>query len=104
MRKNLWRDERWHWDDTGVYSDQSHGGFYTQDEIREIVAYATKKHITIVPEIDMPGHAMAAIAAYPWLVSTGERIKVPSPLVASVYFLYCNEFFVWKNRIKKHKS
>ncbi len=80
LRKNLWRDERWHWDDTGVYSDQSHGGFYTQDEIREIVAYATKKHITIVPEIDMPGHAMAAIAAYPWLVSTGERIKVPSSL------------------------
>ena len=42
-----------------------YGGFYTQDEIREVVEYAKKRHITIVPEIDMPGHMAAAIAAYP---------------------------------------
>ncbi|AHF90894.1 beta-N-acetylhexosaminidase [Opitutaceae bacterium TAV5] len=42
-----------------------YGGFYTQDQIREIVAYAAERHITVVPEIDMPGHASAAIAAYP---------------------------------------
>ncbi|MFM7181962.1 MAG: beta-N-acetylhexosaminidase [Verrucomicrobiales bacterium] len=42
-----------------------YGGFYTQDEIREIVAYAKARHITVVPEIEMPGHAAAAIAAYP---------------------------------------
>ena len=42
-----------------------HGGFYTQDEIRDIVAYAAARHITVVPEIEMPGHAAAAIAAYP---------------------------------------
>lgn len=44
-----------------------YGGFYTQDQIKEIVAYAKDRHITIVPEIDMPGHMAAAITAYPWL-------------------------------------
>ena len=44
-----------------------HGGFYTQDDIREIVDYAAERHITIVPEIDIPGHSTAAIAAYPEL-------------------------------------
>lgn len=43
----------------------SYGGFYTQEEIKEIVAYAKSKHVTIVPEIEMPGHALAALAAYP---------------------------------------
>ena len=42
-----------------------YGGFYTQDDIREIVAYATERHINIVPEIEMPGHAVAALSAYP---------------------------------------
>lgn len=44
-----------------------YGGFYTQEEIREVVAYAAQRHITVVPEIEMPGHASAAIAAYPEL-------------------------------------
>ncbi|RYZ16599.1 MAG: beta-N-acetylhexosaminidase, partial [Sphingobacteriales bacterium] len=44
-----------------------YGGFYTQDEIKEVVAYAALRHITVVPEIEMPGHASAAIAAYPVL-------------------------------------
>ncbi|WP_116810789.1 family 20 glycosylhydrolase [Steroidobacter cummioxidans] len=44
-----------------------YGGFYSQDQVRDIVAYAAARHITIVPEIDMPGHASAAIAAYPKL-------------------------------------
>jgi len=44
-----------------------YGGFYTQEEIREVVAYAAQRHITVVPEIEMPGHASAAIAAYPGL-------------------------------------
>jgi len=44
---------------------QNHGGFYTQNEIREVVSYAKKLHITVVPEIEMPGHSVAAIAAYP---------------------------------------
>ncbi len=44
-----------------------HGGFYTQDDIREIVEYASRRHVNIVPEIELPGHSSAAIAAYPWL-------------------------------------
>ena len=53
-----------------------HGGFYTQAEVREIVAYAAERHITVVPEIEMPGHAQAAIAAYPELGCTGEKLEV----------------------------
>ncbi len=45
----------------------AHGGFYTQEQAREIVAYAAARHVTVVPEIEMPGHAQAAIAAYPSL-------------------------------------
>ncbi len=51
-------------------NDTPHGGFYTQDDLREIVAYAAERQITVVPEIDIPGHAQAAIAAYPELGNT----------------------------------
>lgn len=44
-----------------------HGGFYTQEQMKELIAYAAERHIEIVPEIDVPGHSVAAIAAYPWL-------------------------------------
>ncbi|MGE0020312.1 MAG: beta-N-acetylhexosaminidase [Draconibacterium sp.] len=54
-----------------------HSGFYTQEQIKEIIEYATERHIEIVPEIEMPGHAMAAIAAYPWLGVLGTTIEVP---------------------------
>jgi len=50
--------------------DQPHGGYYTQDDLREIVAYAADRHITVVPEIDLPGHSQAAITAYPELGNT----------------------------------
>ncbi|MFR0352883.1 beta-N-acetylhexosaminidase [Streptomyces sediminimaris] len=53
-----------------LWEDKPHGGFYTQDDIREIVAYAAERHITVVPEIDLPGHSQAAIAAYPELGNT----------------------------------
>lgn len=49
------------------YRIEPHSGHYTQAEIAEVIAYAQKRHITIVPEVEMPGHASAAIAAYPWL-------------------------------------
>jgi hexosaminidase len=52
---------------TGIYDDERYGGFYTQEEIREVVDYAQKRHVTIIPEIEMPGHASAALAAYPEL-------------------------------------
>ena len=53
-----------------------HGGFYTQSDIREIVRYASDRHITVVPEIEMPGHAQAALAAYPEFGNTGEKLDV----------------------------
>ena len=61
-----------------VASPARYGGFYTQDEIRDIVRYAAQRYITIVPEIEMPGHAQAAIAAYPELGVTGQRPPVSS--------------------------
>ncbi|WP_432164776.1 beta-N-acetylhexosaminidase [Streptomyces sp. bgisy031] len=53
-----------------LWDDRPHGGFYTQDDIREIVAYAAERHIRVVPEIDVPGHSQAAISAYPELGNT----------------------------------
>ncbi|MFG3345655.1 beta-N-acetylhexosaminidase [Streptomyces sp. NPDC048018] len=53
-----------------LWNETPHGGFYPQDDIREIVAYAADRHISVVPEIDLPGHSQAAIAAYPELGNT----------------------------------
>ncbi|MFG2679028.1 beta-N-acetylhexosaminidase [Streptomyces sp. NPDC048392] len=53
-----------------LWEDKPHGGYYTREDIREIVAYAAERHITVVPEIDVPGHSQAAIAAYPELGNT----------------------------------
>lgn len=58
------------------YDGIRHGGYYTQDEIRDIIQYAADRYITIIPEIEMPGHAQAAIAAYPELGCTGEKVSV----------------------------
>ncbi|WP_299335612.1 family 20 glycosylhydrolase [uncultured Psychroserpens sp.] len=67
----------------GHYSDQPHqfdgkryGGFYTQEQVKAIVAYAESRHVTVIPEIELPGHAQAAIAAYPNLGCTGEQVEV----------------------------
>lgn len=62
---------------SGKTSGEPHGGFYSQEQIKDIVAYAADRHITIVPEFEMPGHASAAIAAYTWLGTAGEYIDVP---------------------------
>jgi hexosaminidase len=64
--------------DPATQRPRLYGGIYTQDQVREIVAYAAARHITIVPEIEMPGHASAAIAAYPELGVTGEPSVVPA--------------------------
>jgi hexosaminidase len=53
-----------------------HGGFYTQEQIRDLVAYAAGRYVTIIPEIEMPGHAGAALAAYPELSCTGGPFEV----------------------------
>ncbi|MFN3840467.1 MAG: beta-N-acetylhexosaminidase [Cyclobacteriaceae bacterium] len=54
-----------------VYDGQRYGGYYTQEEIKEVVAYAAQRYITIIPEIELPGHSQAALAAYPELGCTG---------------------------------
>jgi hexosaminidase len=60
-----------------IQSGEPHEGFYTQEQIREIVDYARERQITIVPEIEMPGHSTAAIASYPWLGTRKEKIEMP---------------------------
>ncbi|MFJ7202792.1 beta-N-acetylhexosaminidase [Streptomyces sp. NPDC098789] len=66
-----WRPRsRWGHRDSPLWNETPHGGFYTQDDIREIVAYAAERQVRVVPEIDLPGHAQAAIAAYPELGNT----------------------------------
>jgi hexosaminidase len=59
------------------YEHKRYGGFYTQEEAKEIVRYAAERGITVVPEIELPGHARAALAAYPELGCTGEQLPVP---------------------------
>ncbi len=67
-QKGAWRTEA---------DGSQHGGFYTKEEIRDIVAYAAQRHIKVIPEIELPGHSRAALAAYPWLGCTGEAMEVP---------------------------
>ena len=60
-----------------TYSVEKYGGFYTQEQIKEVVAYASNRFITVVPEIEMPGHSRAALAAYPQYSCTGKQLEVP---------------------------
>ena len=60
-----------------TYTVEKYGGYYTQEQIKEVVSYAAAQYITIVPEIEMPGHARAALAAYPQYSCTGEQQGVP---------------------------
>ncbi len=71
-----------------------HGGFYSQDDIREIVAYAAARFVTVVPEIDSPGHVQAAIAAYPELGITGEPLDVLTRWAINPNVLRINEYTV----------
>lgn len=61
---------------TDLYDNTPYGGFYTQEEAREIVRYAAKRYITVIPEIDMPGHMIGALTAYPELGCTGGPYEV----------------------------
>ncbi|MFG1954036.1 beta-N-acetylhexosaminidase [Micromonospora sp. NPDC048830] len=58
-----------------TFDGTPHGGFYSIDDLREIVAYAADRHITVVPEVDVPGHVRAVLAAYPHLGVTGETVQ-----------------------------
>lgn len=58
------------------YDGIPYGGYYTQKQIREIVRYAAERHIEVIPEIEMPGHGLGALTAYPWLGCRGENYEV----------------------------
>ena len=61
---------------SGQYDGTPYGGFYTQEQIKEVVAYAQERYITIIPEVDLPGHMLAALASYPELGCTGGPYEV----------------------------
>lgn len=91
-RVGAWRKEK----DGSIY-----GGFYTQAEIRDIVKYAAERHVTIIPEIELPGHSLAAIASYPWLSCTGEKVEV-TPEWGVFKDIYCagnEETFVFLEKV-----
>ncbi|MFK8274903.1 family 20 glycosylhydrolase [Capnocytophaga cynodegmi] len=89
-----WRvdQEEKHWNARSTNSPETkgtYGGFYTQEDIKEIVSYASERGITIIPEIEMPAHAMSAIAAYPELSCHKRPIGVPSGGVWPITDIYC---------------
>jgi len=89
-----WRldQEDAHWDGRKVTTPEdeaTYGGFYTQEDIKEIVAYANQKGVEVVPEIEMPAHVMSAIAAYPELSCFETPIGVPSGGVWPITEIYC---------------
>ena len=67
----------------------TYGGFYTQEEIKEVVAYAAERHINVVPEIEMPAHVSSALAAYPEYSCTGGPFTVPPGSVWPITDIYC---------------
>lgn len=73
------------------YDGKPYGGYYTQDEIREIVDYATRRQITIIPEIEMPGHSLAALASYPELACT------PGPFEVATRWGVFNDIYCTKD-------
>ena len=84
-QKGAWREgtgqESWdYFVGPAVEGKPRYGGFYTQDEVREIVEYAKTRYVTIVPEIEMPGHSLAALFAYPELSCSGTPFKKPGDL------------------------
>ena len=86
-----WRDER----------DGRYGGFYSQDDISEIVDFASKRCVTVIPEIEMPGHATAALAAYPEYSCTGGPFRVATTwgVFDDVYCVGNNRTFVFLETI-----
>lgn len=88
-----WRASRTeHWNDRAAQRSHElsdYGGFYTQEQVRGIVAYAQERGITIVPEIEMPGHSMAALATYPELSCSGGPFTVPTGQYWPITNLLC---------------
>ncbi|MHA1394905.1 MAG: beta-N-acetylhexosaminidase [Promethearchaeota archaeon] len=86
------------------FTNKPHGGFYTQEEIKEIIDYAKKRFITIVPEIEIPGHSQAAIAAYPNLTCFGDNFEVATTFGVKK-IVYCpgkdHVFEFWKDVLRE---
>jgi len=84
-----------------LFDGKRYGGYYTQDEVREIVQYAAARHITIIPEIEMPGHAMAALAAYPALGCTGGPYQTATfwGIFSDVYCAGNEETFIFLEKV-----
>ncbi len=96
-----WRDETVIGHNTPEYDGIGYGGFYTQDQAREIVRYAADRYITVVPEIEMPGHSVAALTAYPNLGCTGGPYEVKKNWGVSkdVYCAGKDETFVFLKNV-----
>jgi len=77
--------------DNQGFDGKPHGGFYSQADVKEIVQYASERFINVVPEIEMPGHAQAAIAAYPELGNTGEKLEVRTDWGVNKHIFNVNE-------------
>ncbi|MDD2278721.1 MAG: family 20 glycosylhydrolase [Bacteroidales bacterium] len=93
-RVGAWRVdmEDSNWNDRPLVNDPenaTYGGFYTQEQVREVVKYAAQRNITIMPEIEMPAHAMAALAGYPELSCTGENLGTPPGGVWPITHIFC---------------
>jgi hexosaminidase len=89
-------------DSTTAYGpDGRYGGFYNQDDVREIVAFAAARHITIVPEIEMPGHSVAALSAYPELSCAGGPLTTPlkGGVMHGIYCAGKDESFVFLQNV-----
>ena len=71
-----WRDRTVIGRNTEEYDNTQYGGFYTQEQAKEIVKYAGERYITVIPEVDLPGHMLAALAAYPEMGCTGGPYEV----------------------------
>lgn len=87
------------WRDEG--GEQAYGGYYTKDDIREIVAYAAERHIMVIPEIEMPGHSSAAIASYPFLSCEQDQIEVQTEwgVFQEIYCAGNDSVFVFLERV-----
>ena len=72
-------------------ADKPYCGFYTEADVREVVRYAAARFVTVVPDLDLPGHSQAAVAAYPWLGVTGKRASVWTDWGISPWLLNPNE-------------
>lgn len=77
-QKGAWRNTTQYGPDGTIHQDRlPHGGYYTQEQIKDLVKYASERHITIIPEIEMPGHCMAALSVYPELSCKGQPLAIP---------------------------